>query len=172
MTPKIQIFHPRLSIFPRGAARCQPDWATRAVCSAPLGYWWELRAPQSNRQIQTGSSAGRRALIPRNINSREEWLSDFIINISLRPRPCVPGLETATVTILTPTPWPDSLLHLSGFPESVGLNDHSGPQIQLKVITGATSSQTNKRVRPDKVLLFSLIRMIRSTSDNHPGNWT
>ena len=39
-------------------------------------------------------------------------------------------------------------LRLSCFPESVGLNDQCGPQIQLKVITGATSSQTNNRVRP------------------------
>ena len=54
------------------------------------------------------------------------------------------GLDTVTATIHSH----NGLLRLSGFPESVGLNDHCGPQIQLKVITGATSSQTNNRVRP------------------------
>ena len=63
-------------------------------------------------------------------------------------------------------PAQSGLLRLSCFPESVGLNDHCGPQIQLKVITGATSSQTNNRVRPrPSFVIFSKIRP--DDSDQH-----
>ena len=69
----------------------------------------------------------------------------------------------------------NGLLRLSCFPESVGLNDHyEGPQIQLKVITGATSSQTNNRVRPrQSFVIFSNPddqTTVRSPSDHHPGS--
>ena len=86
LTPKIQIFHPWLSIFPRGAARCQAGNSCRLLGSTRLliraGSSSPLSSPHSNRQIQTGSSAGRWALIPRNIptvDRERECLTDFIV---------------------------------------------------------------------------------------------
>ena len=132
---------------------------------------WELLSPRlllgSNRQIQTGSSAGRRDLIPRNINclawrerERERMSHRLYWNISMRRTVSVHDNCHHSV------PAQSGLLRLSCFPESVGLNDHCGPQIQLKVITGATSSQTNNRVRPrPSFVIFSKIRP--DDSDQH-----
>ena len=135
---------------------------------------WELThcsLHQSNRQIQTGSSAGRRSLIPRNISTvkrereRERMSHIFYCNILMRFSPIMSGHYNRQ----------NGLLRLSCFPESVGLNDHyEGPQIQLKVITGATSSQTNNRVRPrQSFVIFSNPddqTTVRSPSDHHPGS--